>query len=295
MQDNRLVDIPLSTTFLRLMLSPEITKSSHSSNSYFSPLTTIDDLAQIHPLKANFLRSLQQFIQQKQAIENDCKLTESAKKESIAGLKLKLGEQDHGECSVDDLGLSFVLNPPSSIFAYKEIELVEQGSKVDVTADNVEEYVEKCLDFYLNTGIREQVTAFRQGFDLVFPLSSLTAFTPSEVQVLLSGEQCPQWTRDDIMKYTEPKLGYSRDSAGFLHFVTSYAKVSAVYYWLFFTSTRRSCQSPPRLTVVRKVGSGDGSFPSVNTCVHYLKLPEYSCAEILRERLLAATYERVST
>jgi E3 ubiquitin-protein ligase HECTD1 len=41
-----------------------------------------------------------------------------------------------------------------------------------------------------------------------------------------------------------------------------------------------------------QVDAGDGSYPSVNTCVHYLKLPEYSCKEVLRERLLAATNER---
>lgn len=48
----------------------------------------------------------------------------------------------------------------------------------------------------------------------------------------------------------------------------------------------------PRLTIVRKVDSGDGSFPSVNTCAHYLKLPDYSSEEIMRERLLAATNEK---
>jgi len=45
----------------------------------------------------------------------------------------------------------------------------------------------------------------------------------------------------------------------------------------------------PRLTVVRKVDSGEGSYPSVNTCVHYLKLPDYSSEEILKERLMTAT------
>lgn len=44
--------------------------------------------------------------------------------------------------------------------------------------------------------------------------------------------------------------------------------------------------------VFSQVDAGDGSYPSVNTCVHYLKLPEYSCKEVLRERLLAATNER---
>ena len=62
--------------------------------------------------------------------------------------------------------------------------------------------------------------------------------------------------------------------------------------------------------MVRKIDAGDGSFPSVNTCVHYLKvwisfkssivfsiycifqLPDYSSEEVLRERLLAATNEK---
>lgn len=48
----------------------------------------------------------------------------------------------------------------------------------------------------------------------------------------------------------------------------------------------------PRLTIVRKVDAGDGSYPSVNTCVHYLKLPEYSSVNILKERLIAATFEK---
>lgn len=46
----------------------------------------------------------------------------------------------------------------------------------------------------------------------------------------------------------------------------------------------------PRLTVVRK--DEEGGFPSVNTCVHYLKLPEYSSEEVLKERLLGATAEK---
>uniref|UniRef100_A0A672QCR3 E3 ubiquitin-protein ligase n=1 Tax=Sinocyclocheilus grahami TaxID=75366 RepID=A0A672QCR3_SINGR len=41
-----------------------------------------------------------------------------------------------------------------------------------------------------------------------------------------------------------------------------------------------------------KVDATDASYPSVNTCVHYLKLPEYSSEEIMRERLLAATMEK---
>lgn len=58
---------------------------------------------------------------------------------------------------VEDLALNFTVNPPSTVFQYKEMELIEGGSDTDVTMDNVELYVEKCTDFYLNSGIFDQV------------------------------------------------------------------------------------------------------------------------------------------
>ena len=36
---------------------------------------------------------------------------------------------------------------------------------------------------------------------------------------MLCGDQAPVFTREEILKYTEPKLGYSKDSPGFLKFV----------------------------------------------------------------------------
>ena len=47
----------------------------------------------------------------------------------------------------------------------------------------------------------------------------------------------------------------------------------------------------PRLTVVRKVDCDDNAYPSVNTCLHYLKLPQYSSREVLKQRLLDATLQ----
>jgi E3 ubiquitin-protein ligase TRIP12 len=72
----------------------------------------------------------------------------------------------------------------------------------------------------------------------------------------------------------------------------------------------------PRLTVVRKHPTGDGSatpggtpigslketagggtvladgdLPSVMTCANYIKLPPYSCKEVMRQRLLYAIRE----
>ena len=40
---------------------------------------------------------------------------------------------------------------------------------------------------------------------------------------------------------------------------------------------------------MRKNDAGYGSYPSVNALVYYLKLPDYSSEEVMREKLLMAT------
>ena len=49
----------------------------------------------------------------------------------------------------------------------------------------------------------------------------------------------------------------------------------------------------PRLTVVKKSVDGppDSYLPSVMTCVNYLKLPDYTCPQSLRSKLLVAISE----
>lgn len=42
-------------------------------------------------------------------------------------------------------------------------------------------------------------------------MEKLFPFSPSEFQTILCGDQAPQWTKDDILNYTEPKLGYTRE------------------------------------------------------------------------------------
>lgn len=118
--------------------------------------------------------------------------------------------------------------------------------------------------------------------------------------MILCGNQSPSWAAEDIINYTEPKLGYTRDSPGFLRFVRVLCGMSSAEGKAFLQFTTGCSTLPPgglanlhpRLTFVGKVDATDASYPSVNTCVHYLKLPEYSSEEFMRERLLAATMEK---
>lgn len=123
------------------------------------------------------------------------------------------------------------------------------------------------------------------------------------LNIFFIGEQHPSWTKDDLMNYTEPKLGYSKDSPGFIRFVNVLLSLTGSERKAFLQFTTGCSSLPPgglsnlhpRLTIVRKVDAGEGiiqGYPSVNTCVHYLKLPDYPTEEMLKERLMMATKEK---
>ncbi|EFO28334.2 hypothetical protein LOAG_00153 [Loa loa] len=294
LQDGRLVDIPLSQPFLKMITNSQLTEKETPD---LNGVLNLDDLEEVSPVRGRLLKELTAYVVQKRSIEADHRFDPNTRRRQIQQLKLNI---NGSECAVEDLSLTFCVNPSSTVFSYKQMELIENGANIDVTANNVELYIAACTNFYLISGILNQLKAFREGFDLVFPLRNLRMFVPRELQTLLSGDQCPEWTREDIISFTEPKLGYTKESPGFLRFVDVLVGMSANERKSFLQFTTGCSSLPPgglanlhpRLTIVRKVDSGDGSYPSVNTCVHYLKLPDYSSTEIMRERFLTATNEK---
>lgn len=256
-----------------------------------------EDLYEIDPIRAVFLRQIGEIVRQKQRIMQDNHLSVEARQHQIQNLCLNDAQ---GPVLLEDLALTFTYSPSSQVFGFDSAELVDDGGDIEVNIDNVEEYSELTSSFCLDKGIARQMDAFAKGFNMVFPMEKLSAFSSDEMRVMLCGDQNPQWSREDLITYTEPKLGYSKDSPGFLRFVNVLLDMNSEERKAFLQFTTGCSSLPPgglanlypRLTVVRKVDAGSGSYPSVNTCVHYLKLPDYPTEEILRERLLAATKEK---
>ena len=60
----------------------------------------------------------------------------------------------------------------------------------------------------------------------MFPVEKLHTFSPEELRLMMCGDQFPSWTREDVIAYTEPKLGYTRDSPGFIRFVNVLAEMT---------------------------------------------------------------------
>ncbi|XP_020386934.2 E3 ubiquitin-protein ligase HECTD1, partial [Rhincodon typus] len=349
-QDNRLVDIPISKPFFKLMCMGDIksnmskllneygtrldgdlhytesqseasTEEGHDSLSigsfdedsksefildppkpkppgWFHGILTWEDFELVNPHRARFLKEIKELSVKRRQIVSNRALSEDEKNTQLQELTLK--NRSGPPLGIEDLGLNFQFCPSSKVHGFTAVDLKPNGDDEMVTIDNAEEYVELMFDFCMHTGIQKQMDAFRDGFNRVFPMEKLSSFSHEEVQMILCGNQSPSWTAEDIINYTEPKLGYTRDSPGFIRFIKVLCGMSSDERKAFLQFTTGCSTLPPgglanlhpRLTIVRKVDATDASYPSVNTCVHYLKLPEYSSEEIMRERLLAATMEK---
>lgn len=278
LQDGRLVDLPLSEPFLRIMCGEELKNES---------------LEEIDPIRYRFLQRILSAADKHESIMRDTKLEESERAQLASEITVD-------GATFEQLSLTMTHVAAHADRSVSIQPLCDNGEHIEVTSENARAYAEASARWMLRSGVRRQTDSFRRGFAKVFPPRRLRAFSAAELRLLLCGERGPVWTRDHLLQYTEPKLGYTRDSPGFLRLVDVLVEMSLRERKAFLQFATGCSSLPPgglanlhpRLTVVRKVDAGDGSYPSVNTCVHYLKLPEYSCKEVLRERLLAATNER---
>ncbi|PIK60002.1 putative E3 ubiquitin-protein ligase HECTD1 isoform X1 [Apostichopus japonicus] len=179
------------------------------SRGWFYGILTWEDLELIDPHRAHFLRQLQDLVDRKKMILKDKRLTEEDKQNEIQNLAL---DNPSGlPIRLEDLSLTFCYNPPSSVYGYTTHNLKPNGSEIPVTIENAEEYIKQVTDFCLHSGIKKQMEAFKGGFNEVFPMDKLQSFSSGELQTLMCGDQAPNWTREDILNYTEPKLGYTRE------------------------------------------------------------------------------------
>ncbi|XP_047248117.1 E3 ubiquitin-protein ligase TRIP12 isoform X3 [Girardinichthys multiradiatus] len=275
--DFRLLDLPLGLPFYKWMLRHETSISSH-------------DLMNIDPGVAKSIQHLEDIIRQKKRLEQDRSQTRETLQQALESLNMN-------GCSVEDLGLDFTLP------GFPNIELKKGGKDVPVTIYNLEEYLRLVVYWTLNEGVSRQFESFREGFESVFPLHHLQYFYPEELDQLLCGSKSEMWDVKTLMECCRPDHGYTHDSRAIRFLFEVLSSFDAEQQRLFLQFVTGSPRLPvggfrslnPPLTIVRKTFEStenpDDFLPSVMTCVNYLKLPDYSSIEIMREKLLIAARE----
>jgi E3 ubiquitin-protein ligase HUWE1 len=179
------------------------------------------------------------------------------------------------------------------------IDLKPNGRNIPVTEENKHEYVQLVAEQHLTTAIREQIDAFKEGFQELMPPELINIFTPSELELLMCG--LPNIDVEDLKANTEYS-GYTRDSPQikwYWSFVHSLSQEDLARLVQFVTGTSqvpmegfkalKGMNGPQRFNIHR---CGDSQrLPSSHTCFNQLDLPEYSSEEQLHRLLLTACRE----
>ncbi len=283
LQDGRMLDLPLAPAFYRTLLGQSL---------------GLHDIIGLDPALGNTLRRLG-------AAANEI---EKMKRAGVS-------ESEWSQITIDgakieDLCLTFVVPGVDSM------ELVKGGSDVAVTAVNLREYVDTVIDACVGSGVAAYFESVRAGLEEVFPLARLKMFSESELDAIICGEG-ERWTPEMLTECITFDHGYNTQSPpvkNFCDILSGFNGDQQRAFMRFVTGAPRLppgglAALQPRLTVVCKqpssaVGLGadsppvaagtplaDGDLPSAMTCASYLKLPPYSCKEIMSERLIYAMTE----
>ena len=242
LQDCRLMDLPLSYVFYRAALG--------------KPLDILD-VARIDPHLGKTLEKMQaSLLTHREALASPSYNPGKPPLLRVDGLEL---------C---DLCLSFTLPGQPSY------ELCPGGANMEVTdAEGLESYINGIVDATLGGGIAAQLASFREGFNDVFPLESLSCFYDDEIEMMLCGSG-EKWTVQSLADGIKFDHGYSINNGGggpvvrnFLEVLSEFDAADQRKFLRFVTGCPRLPPGgisalQPKLTVVRKPPSGFEAFPS---------------------------------
>lgn len=207
---------------------------------------------------------------------------------------------DLQENPVDDLGVDLTFTANVDDFGeVREVELKPGGADIEVTDDNKAEYVRLLTRHRMTSAIRPQIDAFLSGFHEMCPVELINVFTPSELELLISGT--PEIDVDDMQANTTYHGGYNeshRTIRAFWSVVRTFSQAELALLVQFITGTSKipldgfaslqGMRGPQKVNIHRAHGNG---LCTAHTCFNQLDLPDYGSRRVLREKLLLAIKE----
>lgn len=212
--------------------------------------------------------------------------------------KLAAGEQN---VQIDQMSIQEWLNAVDFTFIdpLSQEPLVIGGDGIAVSMSNLSVYVQTVLELWLDSGIRAQVLAFREGISEVLPVAKLRLLFVPELLSLLCGEQDITWDAASLAKDTKLAHGYTKDShpvQWFFHILEEMPVTERRAFLLYATGCPNlppggfQALKPP-FEVVRRVVDHldvDRALPFARTCTNTLHLPAYTSKEVLAKQMAFA-------
>lgn len=180
-----------------------------------------------------------------------------------------------------------------------QIDLIPNGSTIPVTNENKKEYVELVTQWKINNRIKDQFTAFFEGFHQLIPDDLIVVFDERELELLIGG--IAEIDVDDWKKHTDYR-GYTEQDEVIQWFwkcVRTFDNEKKSRLLQFTTGTSRipvngfkdlQGSDGPRRFTIEKAGEIT-QLPKSHTCFNRIDLPSYKTYDVLVQKLTFAVEE----
>ncbi|XP_037933609.1 E3 ubiquitin-protein ligase Nedd-4-like isoform X1 [Teleopsis dalmanni] len=176
-------------------------------------------------------------------------------------------------------------------------ELKPGGANIDVTNENKDEYIKLVIEWRFVARVKEQMSAFLDGFGSVIPLNLIKIFDEHELELLMCGIQnidVKDWRENTLYKgdyhmnhiiiqwFWRAVLSFSNEMRSrLLQFVTGTSRVPMNGFKELYGS------NGPQMFTIEKWGTPN-NYPRAHTCFNRLDLPPYEGYVQLKDKLIKA-------
>ncbi|KAL5292514.1 NEDD4 family protein [Megaselia abdita] len=272
-----------------LQINPYSGLCNEEHINYFKFIGRIAGMAVYHGklLDAFFIRPFYKMMLQKSIDLKDMESVDTEYYNSLLWIK----ENDPSE-----LGLTFCIDE-DSFGETKQLELKTNGANIDVTNENKDEYIKLVIEWRFVSRVKDQMSAFLDGFGSIASLNLLKIFDENELELLMCGIQnidVKDWRENTLYKgdyhknhmiiqwFWRAVLSFTNEMRSrLLQFVTGTSRVPMNGFKELYGS------NGPQMFTIEKWGTPD-NYPRAHTCFNRLDLPPYDSYMQLKEKLIKA-------
>ncbi|XP_025408185.1 E3 ubiquitin-protein ligase UBR5 isoform X3 [Sipha flava] len=215
--------------------------------------------------------------------------------ESLRQLVLDAESKDKDSSfSTFDLNFSIDLSPEEG---GGSVELVTCGVDIEVTPNNVYDYVRRYAEFRMFKTQQKAFFALRSGVFDVIPESSLDGLTAEDLRLLLNGVgdinvplliSYTSFNDESGLATSDRQIKFKRWLWSIVDKMTPSERQDLVYFWTGSPALPASEEGFQPMPSVTMRPADDSHLPTANTCISRLYIPLYSSRTILRHKLLIA-------
>ena len=202
---------------------------------------------------------------------------------------------------VEDLCLDFSVME-SEMGMNRTVDLIPDGADVDVTNDNLKLFLEKSLEYRINTRVQAQLKQLLLGFYEVMPEALLTVFDFQELELMCCG--LPHFDLEDWKVNTEYLGQYESKKtahkvvAWFWEVVEEWDEELKARLMQFVTGTSgvpaqgfaylQGNDGNIRKFAINSISKSSSLYPRAHTCFNRIDLPLYDSKQELHDKVKLA-------